>query len=68
MTELFKCPKCHDDISEKAFSIHVNETCIAISKSPEEIKAIQEANDEPFSVVATLAEQQADQTIDGEEN
>ena len=64
--ETINCPRCHDDVQEKAFSIHVNETCIAIGKSPEEVKAIQEANDLPFSVVATLAEQQADLTTDGD--
>ncbi len=60
MVELFKCPRCHDDVQDNAFGIHVSETCIAIGKSPKEVKAIQEANDEPFDMVATLAQQKAD--------
>ncbi len=60
MLEFIKCPKCHDDVQENAYDIHVNKTCIALGKSPEEVQAIQEANDLPFSVVDTLSEQKAD--------
>jgi len=58
--EFFKCPRCHDDVQENAYGIHVSETCIAIGKSPEEVKAIQEANDEPFDMIAALAERTAE--------
>lgn len=52
--ELIKCPRCFDEVQGNAYGIHVSETCIAIGKSSEEIRAIQEANSKPYSVLDTL--------------
>ncbi|KKN76260.1 hypothetical protein LCGC14_0372860 [marine sediment metagenome] len=54
------CPRCNDDVQDAAYAIHVNQTCCAIGLSEQDAKMLREANEEEFSVVATLAERQAD--------
>jgi uncharacterized C2H2 Zn-finger protein len=48
------CPRCGDEVQEKAYGIHVSKTCFAIGKSNEELKKIREFNSQSSSVVDSL--------------